>query len=34
MNFQEVFRQLNGRDATPDDVLRFERLTATLETTP
>lgn len=34
MKFQEVFRQLNGRDATPDDVLRFERLTATLETTP
>ena len=34
MKFQEVFRELNGRDAKPDDVLRFERLTATLETTP
>ena len=34
MKFQEVFRQLNGRNAKPDDVLRFERLTATLETTP
>lgn len=34
MKFQEVFRRLNGRDATPDDMLKFERLTTTLETTP
>lgn len=34
MNFQEVFKQLNGRSATTDDVNRFERMTAALETSP
>lgn len=34
MRFQEVFKRLNGREAAPEDVLRFERLTSALETTP
>lgn len=34
MRFQEVFKRLNGREATAEDILKFERLTATLETTP
>lgn len=34
MRFQEVFKRLNGREAAPEDVLKFERLVATLETTP
>jgi len=34
MKFQEVFKRLNAREATAEDVLRFERLTAVLETTP
>lgn len=34
MRFQEVFKRLNGREATAEDVLKFERLTTALETTP
>ena len=34
MKFQEVFKRLNGRDAGAEDVLKFERLTTALETTP
>lgn len=34
MDFQEVFKQLNGRTATPADINRFERLTLALETSP
>lgn len=34
MKFQEVFKRLNGREATTEDILKFERLTTTLETTP
>ncbi len=34
MKFQEVFKRLNAREATAEDVLRFERLTSALETTP
>ena len=34
MRFQEAFKRLNGREATAEDILKFERLTATLETTP
>jgi len=34
MKFQDVYKRLNGKEATTEDVLRFERLTATLETTP
>ena len=33
MRFQEVFKGLNGREATTEDVLKFERLTTVLETT-
>ena len=34
MRFQEVFKRLNGREAQAEDVLKFERLTTALETTP
>ncbi|MCW2314065.1 protein mobE [Rhodoferax antarcticus] len=34
MKFQEVFKRLNGREAGAEDVLKFERLTTALETTP
>lgn len=34
MKFTEVFKRLNGREASAEDVLRFERLTTALETTP
>ena len=34
MRFQEVFKRLNGREANAEDVLKFERLTTALETTP
>ncbi len=34
MRFQEAFKCLNGREATAEDVLKFERLTTALETTP
>ncbi len=34
MRFEEVFKRLNAREATAEDVLKFERLTAALETTP
>ena len=33
MRFKEVFKGLNGREATTEDVLQFERLTNVLETT-
>lgn len=34
MRFKEVFKRLNGREAVAEDVLKFERLTTALETTP
>lgn len=34
MRYQDVFRTLNGRDATAEQTLKFERLVTTLETTP
>ena len=34
MRFQEVYKRLNGREATTEQVLKFERLVASLETTP
>ena len=34
MQFQEVYKRLNGREATTEQVLKFERLVASLETTP
>lgn len=34
MKFQEVYKQLNGREATTEQVLKFERLVTSLETTP
>ena len=34
MDFQEVFKQLNGKVASEDDINRFERMTAALETSP
>lgn len=34
MRFKEVYKRLNGREATTEQVLKFERLVATLETTP
>lgn len=34
MNFRETYQQLNGKEPTADDVLRFERLVTALETTP
>ena len=34
MRFQEVFKRLNVREATAEDVLKFELLTTALETTP
>ena len=34
MDFQEVFKQLNGKIASQDDIQRFERMTAALETSP
>lgn len=34
MRFTEVYKQLNGREATTEQVLKFERLVASLETTP
>ena len=33
MRFREVFKGLNGREATAEDVLKFELLTNVLETT-
>jgi hypothetical protein len=34
MRFKEVYKRLNGREATTEQVLKFERLVASLETTP
>lgn len=34
MKFKEVFKRINGREATTEDVLKFERLATALETTP
>lgn len=34
MRFKEVYERLNGREATTEQVLKFERLVASLETTP
>lgn len=34
MKFQEAFRNLNGRDAQHSEILEFERIVTTLETTP
>lgn len=34
MDFQEVFKQLNGKIASEDDINRFKRMTAALETSP
>lgn len=34
MRFKEVYQRLNGREATTEQVLKFERLVASLETTP
>lgn len=34
MQFKEVYKQLNGREANSEEVLKFERLVALLETTP
>jgi hypothetical protein len=34
MRFKEVYESLNGREATTEQVLKFERLVAALETTP
>ena len=34
MQFKDVYKRLNGRDATTEQVLKFERLVASLETTP
>lgn len=34
MRFEQTFKELNGRNATAADVLRFERLCKALETTP
>lgn len=33
MRFKEVYKRLNGREATTEQVLKFERLVASLETT-
>lgn len=34
MQFKEVYKNLNGREATTEQVLKFERLVASLQTTP
>jgi hypothetical protein len=34
MKFSDTFEKLNGRPATPSEVLKFERLVELLETTP
>lgn len=34
MKFEDVYKRLNGREATTEQVLKFERLVASLETTP
>ncbi len=34
MRFKEVYKRLNGSEATTEQVLKFERLVASLETTP
>lgn len=34
MGFKEVYQGLNGREPTTEQVLKFERLVSTLETTP
>jgi hypothetical protein len=34
MKFSDAFEKLNGRAATPSEVLKFERLVELLETTP
>ena len=34
MRFKEVYKRLNGHEATAEQVLKFERLTTALETTP
>lgn len=33
MRFKEVYKRINGREATTEEVLNFERLVASLETT-
>jgi hypothetical protein len=34
MNFREVYRRHNGREATPAEVLKFEQIVKELDTTP